>query len=574
MGMRMRKAIVVSSMALAGLMFTAPAALAADDYAADPNELINHYDDVSRYSTGTDLWRVWVCDTALDGNVGIVADAVDILNGEIADVYDWMSNGIYDIQFEAGGTVSVPTEDGDDCVQAVFDASTPSAANGVFIITDGPGWSGVASPGYRSEDLSPANRRYALVTYNGVFSYSIAVSAHELGHAIYFPHSYVGPSEYDNPIDVMSGGFGAYGTLAINRYAAGWLDPGQVAFYDGTPGVFDLRPVGNAGTQLLIVPGDETGDYIAFDARADHPFDGRPAAHGVTVHEIRHDCTSSFFCAGTLREQIPQRASNDSYGHVLTPGEFVIAGKTRLEVVGDAGGGYQVSIEPLYPDRFAMQNPNSGYWTLDDGRGFYYGIPGDLPMSCDWNGNGVSTPGLYRQSSGYLYLRQTNTFGVADISIYYGIPEDIPVCGDWNGDGTETIAIFRPSESTFYLRNSNTFGVADVQFALGADGDVPLAGDWDGDGIDTPAVFRPSSGELITRATNDPDWSPATYFLEPAIPAGAAVFVGDWDGDGTDTIGYHQNGVSRYSNTLGGTKDQSYAWGTNYNPVIGVWAIS
>ena len=131
MGMRMRRALAVSSIALAGLLFAAPAALAADDYTADPNGLINHYDDVSRYSTGTDRWRVWVCDTAFDGTVGIVADAVDILNGEIADVYDWLSDGIYDIQFEAGGTVSVPTEDGDDCIQAVLDASTPSGANGV-----------------------------------------------------------------------------------------------------------------------------------------------------------------------------------------------------------------------------------------------------------------------------------------------------------------------------------------------------------------------------------------------------------------------------------------------------------
>ena len=221
-----------------------------------------------------------------------------------------------------------------------------------------------------------------------------------------------------------------------------------------------------------------------------------------------------------------------------------------------------------------MQNPHSGYWMLDDGRGFYYGTPADLPMTCDWDGDGVSTPGLYRQSSGFLYLRQTNTFGVADISIYFGVPEDVPVCGDWNGDGTETIGIYRPSESMFYLRNTNTFGVADVQFTLGAEGDVPLAGDWDGDGIDTPAVFRTDSGELITRATNDPGWSPATHFLEPAVPAGAVVFAGDWDGDGTDTIGFHEAGTSWFSNTLGGPKDLSHVWGTDHNPVIGVWAIS
>jgi hypothetical protein len=560
-------------MLLAGLVLAVPAALAADDYRADPNDLINHYDDVSRYSIGTDLWRVWVCDTARDGPVGDVEAAVAILNGEIADAFDWMSAGAYDLLFEVGGTVTILTEDSDECVPAVLDASTPSSARGVFIITDEPGWSGVSSPGFSTSDLSPGNYRYSLVSYNGVFSYSIAVSVHELGHAIHWPHSFAGPSEYDNPIDVMSGAFGAYATLGINRYAAGWIDPGQVAVFDGTATTVDLRPVGDPGTQLFVIPGAETGDYFVLDVRAHHEYDGRPSAHGVTVHEVRHDCASSSFCAGTERQQIPQRPADDAYGHVLRVGQSRRVGGISLEIVGAADGGYQISIEPPTPDTFGMQNPISGYWTLDDGRGFYYGIPNDVPMACDWNGDGISTPGLYRDTSGYLYLRQTNTFGTADISIYYGIPGDLPVCGDWNGDGVETIGIYRPAEATFYLRNTNTIGFADIVFPFGTAGDTPLSGDWDGDGIATPAVFRPGTGELMIRATNDPDGSPTTVILEPNIPPGAAVFAGDWDGDGIDTIGYHFNGISRYSNSLGGPKDSSHDWGNNHNPVVGVWAV-
>ncbi|MDH3606899.1 MAG: hypothetical protein OER12_07875, partial [Acidimicrobiia bacterium] len=371
----MRKTIVVSLLVSAGVLFAAPAALAADDYTADPLELINHADDVSRYSTGTDLWRVWVCDTALDGNVGDVAEAVLILNTDISDAFDWVSTGLYDISFEAGGTVTVATDDRNDCVDAVLDASTPSAATGVFIITDESGWSGAASPGFTSESLSPANNRYAVVSYNGVFSYSIAVTVHELGHAIYWPHSYVGPGEYDNPIDVMSGGFGAYGTLGINRYAAGWVEPTQVVVYDDAPLTADVKPVGDPGTQLVVIPGAEQGDYFVLDARASHPYDSRASAHGITVHEVRHDCTSTFFCAGTRRLQIPQREAGDSYGHVLTVGEIATIGGVRVEVTGNTGGGYQISLEPRVPDTFGMQDPATGIWTLDDGRVFYYGIP-------------------------------------------------------------------------------------------------------------------------------------------------------------------------------------------------------
>ena len=570
----MRRVLAITTTAAAVLLIAAPAASAADDYGADPLDLINHLDDVSRYSDGADRWRVWACDTAFEGMVGDVDDAVDILNTEIAPVFAWMSEGRYAPEFSAGGTITIGTEDDADCVNTVMGATTPTGFHGAFIITDKPGWSGVASPGFLSQDSSPANRRYALVTYNGVFSYSIHVSAHELGHGIYWPHSYTGPSEYDNPIDVMSGGFGAFGTLGINRYAAGWVDPSQVTVYDGSATSVDIMPVGDPGTQLVVIPGEETGNYFVLDARAPHEFDDRPAAHGITVHEVRHDCESTLFCAGAERLQTPQRPEGDSYGHVLSVGEVALVGGARIEVIGNAGTGYRATLEPIVPDGFAQHNPNSGYWTLDDGRAFYYGIPADLPMACDWNGDNISTPGLYRQSSGFLYLRNSNTFGIADIAIYYGIPEDIPVCGDWDGDGVETIGIFRPSQSTFYLRNSNTFGIADVFFAFGAAGDIPLAGDWDGDGIDTPAVFRPGTGELIVRASNDPGWSPATFYLEPNVPTGVPVFTGDWDGDGIDTIGFHQGGSSRYADTLGGPKDLTYSWGTNHNPVIGVWSLS
>ena len=53
---------------------------------------------------------------------------------------------------------------------------------------------------------------------------------------------------------------------------------------------------------------------------------------------------------------------------------------------------------------------------------FHYGNPGDVPFSGDWNCDGVETPGLYRQSDGYVYLRNSNSQGVADISFFFGNP--------------------------------------------------------------------------------------------------------------------------------------------------------
>jgi hypothetical protein len=85
---------------------------------------------------------------------------------------------------------------------------------------------------------------------------------------------------------------------------------------------------------------------------------------------------------------------------------------------------------------------------------------------------------VFRPSNGALYLKNQNTTGIADIQINYGLPGDKPVTGDWNNDGMDTIGVYR--NGTFYLRNSNTIGFADIVFALGVGGDMPIAGNWDG----------------------------------------------------------------------------------------------
>ncbi|MFI2714707.1 hypothetical protein ACH495_31780, partial [Micromonospora sp. NPDC018662] len=33
-------------------------------------------------------------------------------------------------------------------------------------------------------------------------------------------------------------------------------------------------------------------------------------------------------------------------------------------------------------------------------------------------------------------------------------PEDVPISGDWNGDGIDNVGVYRPSTSTFYLRDT------------------------------------------------------------------------------------------------------------------------
>ena len=186
----------------------------------------------------------------------------------------------------------------------------------------------------------------------------------------------------------------------------------------------------------------------------------------------------------------------------------------------------------------AFFDPAAGKWSMDGIGEFYYGVPGDSPLLCDWDGDGTDTVGLYRSETGFLYLRQHNSFGVADISIFFGIPEDLPVCGDWDGDGVDTIGVYRPSTATFYLRNSNQMGFAERQFVFGPGYGVPVAGDFNGDGKDTVGLWMPATSRYLLSLGNTSTISLDGYQGR----AGDRVVVADFDRNGRDTIGAYRPG--------------------------------
>ena len=127
-----------------------------------------------------------------------------------------------------------------------------------------------------------------------------------------------------------------------------------------------------------------------------------------------------------------------------------------------------------------LVNPSSGEWHLRHSAGdittFYYGNPGDVPFMGDWYCDGVDTPGLFRQSDAFAYLRNSNSQGIADIRFYFGNPGDRLIAGDWSYDGMDTPALYRPSDRTFYLRYTNTQGNANEQFLWGWPHWIPVSG--------------------------------------------------------------------------------------------------
>ena len=239
-----------------------------------------------------------------------------------------------------------------------------------------------------------------------------------------------------------------------------------------------------------------------------------------------------------------------------------------------------VGLMPEGADKVILHNPQNGLWTLRDPNGqtstFYYGVPADMALFGDWDGDGISTVGLYRQSDGYVYLRNSNTTGVADNRFYFGIPGDIPVVGDFNGNGRDTVSVYRPSQQRFYITNKlgnedNAF-VAEYSFVFGSPGDVPFAGDWNGDGVDTPGLRRPSDGFVYLRNSNTTGFADQSFFYGLS---GDRIFSGDWDADGKDGLGIFRpsNGTVYLRNALStGNADIAYQTGASiYRAAAGAY---
>ena len=210
---------------------------------------------------------------------------------------------------------------------------------------------------------------------------------------------------------------------------------------------------------------------------------------------------------------------------------------------------------------YASVQGTAGFWRLHRGASqvaaFYFGNPGDVGFMGDWDCDGVDTPGLYRRSDGYAYLRNSNNQGVADVSFFFGNPGDIPVAGDFDGDGCDTLSLYRASEGRFYITNrlgsgDRGLGRAQTAYYFGNPGDTPFVGDWNRDGIVTPGLRRNSNGFVYLRNSNTQGPGEVSYFYGDP---GDIVFTGDWDDDGDDTLGLYRPSTGtvylRNSNSTG-----------------------
>jgi bacillopeptidase F len=223
-----------------------------------------------------------------------------------------------------------------------------------------------------------------------------------------------------------------------------------------------------------------------------------------------------------------------------------------------------------------------GNWSLDNGDGswnaaddttYKLGRDGDVPVTGDWDGDGITDIGLFRGGNWFLDNGDGSWNAADDTTYKLGRDGDVPVTGDWNGDGVTDIGLFRGGK--WFLDNGDgSWNAADdTTHKLGRDGDVPVTGDWDGDGVTDIGLFRGGKWFLDD---GDGIWGSGPDTTYKLGRAGDVPVTGDWDGDGATDIGLFRNG-SWYLDDGDGSwsgcgTDGCFSFGNAaHQPVTGKW---
>jgi hypothetical protein len=215
------------------------------------------------------------------------------------------------------------------------------------------------------------------------------------------------------------------------------------------------------GNSFLPVSGDWMGDGNTqlglYDARSGHFF---VDANGNRRWDGPAGDLSAVFVSGT--------------GFLPVVGDWNADGRTELGVYQEGSGTWFVDMD------------GDGRWQQEHDLSFAFGCATCLPMSGDWNGGGRTLPGYYDPTVGALVLAVAPVGsgpapqGVEEIRVGGG-QSFIPVSSDWNGDGLTDLGLFNERTGVFFIDadgNRVWRPTSDRRFRYGLQGDKPVAGIW------------------------------------------------------------------------------------------------
>ena len=294
---------------------------------------------------------------------------------------------------------------------------------------------------------------------------------------------------------LKAGRTGPYTDVAVNMY--GLLDSDK----DGVPDVSDnCQDIAN-GNQADI-DGDDIGDACDSTNERDPdgdgvlgvddncPFDANSNQADIDGDDIGDACDSTDNRRGG--DPISRFANTKTFA----PGNFYQY----------QGPFYIPSSQERTTSRPVVWRPTGGNWFVKQGSTVFatqFGLPGDVPMHGDIDGDGFSDPIVWRKSnlswyfaeryvsrvSGGGYLRTTRT----RVTRANGTGDEIPLVGDMDGDGKDDFVMFRPSTGRWRVLNRDD-GSTIWTKVFGANVHTPFLADLDNDGKDDLGLYRTDDG--------------------------------------------------------------------------------
>jgi hypothetical protein len=130
--------------------------------------------------------------------------------------------------------------------------------------------------------------------------------------------------------------------------------------------------------------------------------------------------------------------------------------------------------------------PNTGIWTTN-GNSLRWGLPGDVPILADFDGDGAVDPAVLRRTESVVWIHFSG--GRPDLTIPLSASANPSVTEDFDGDGKDDLAWVEVQDSQFLWTVQVSSGGPPSTFLFGAASDVAAAIDYDGDGHAEPAVL-------------------------------------------------------------------------------------
>jgi lysophospholipase L1-like esterase len=163
-----------------------------------------------------------------------------------------------------------------------------------------------------------------------------------------------------------------------------------------------------------------------------------------------------------------------------------------IPITGDWNGDGKTNIGVFRKGAWYLDYNGNGKWDPGVDKAYpvgSFGLSDDIPITGDWNGDGKTNIGVFRKGAWYLDFNGNGKWDKnVDTTIsagLFGLPDDVPITGDWNGDGKTNIGVFR--KGAWYLDYSGNeqwdkdldIIISSGSFRTPNVSDIPIIGLWE-----------------------------------------------------------------------------------------------